>query len=116
MGFVTDSHNIYWIGTDTGRNRMDPEERLWFIEQAFTAYAADPLDDGDLVFADPSDGHQYVWLIRRNGGMHVEVGAREWFVQRPLGARAVTRLHELGFERSPINGDFFRDWPASCPT
>lgn len=44
--------------------------------------------------------------------MYVEVGAREWFVQRPLTARAISRLHELGFARNAVNGDFFRDGVA----
>jgi hypothetical protein len=88
---------------------MDPEERLWFLEQAVVAYFAQPIDRGDLAFGDPSDGHQYVWLIDRNGAVHVEVGARECFAQRPLSAQAVCRLHELGFQRSRISGDFFKE-------
>lgn len=88
---------------------MDPEERLWLLEQAIVAYFADPADRGDLAFADPSDGHQYVWLIDRNGAVYVEVGARESFALRPLTARAVCRLQELGFQRSRISGDFFRE-------
>ncbi len=98
-----------WIGTAGLTYRMDPEERLWFLEQAVAAYFAEPIDRGDLAFADPSDGHQYVWLIDRNGAAHVEVGARESFAQRPLSARAVCRIHELGFQRSRISGDFFKE-------
>ena len=94
---------------------MDPEERLWFLEMAVTAYLADPTDNGDLAFADLSNAHQYVWLLHRKGAVHMEVGAREFSVQHPLAARAVSRLHELEFERRSIDSDFARDGLAANP-
>ena len=49
-----------WIGTDTVRRYMDPEERLWFLEEAVAAYLAEPEPAGDLVRAVLSAGKPVV--------------------------------------------------------
>src|SRR5437588_12517317 len=100
--------HLMWIGTDTVRRYMDPEERLWFLEEAVAAYLAEPEPAGDLVFADLNDGHQWVWLVREGATVRVEVGARELFVNRPLSLEAVGRLAEIGYKSAANSVGFGR--------
>ena len=106
--------NRKWVGPDMCRQNMDPEERLWFFEEAVAAYLAESATDGDLAFADLNDGHQYVLLAREDVTVKAEVGAREWFVNRPLSPQAIWRLGELGYQRDNLAGDFVRYRLPAC--
>jgi hypothetical protein len=104
-----------WIGTNNGRNHMDPEERLWFLELAVAVYVSESPRKGTLAVVDANDSHQYVWLAQRNGTVTAEVGARERYALRPLSPAAVTRLGQLGFERSAFTDAFVRHGLVSDP-
>lgn len=88
---------------------MDPEERLWFLEQAVEAFVTHSTDSEDLAVVDMNDFHQYVWLFKRLGGIEAAVGSRERFCRRPLSPQAVAKVSELGFQQDAVMGDFIRE-------
>jgi hypothetical protein len=109
-------HGVFTIGglarEDVGQGHMDPEERLWLIDEALNRFLVDPEREDFMVLQSSTLPCNYVRFRHNYGELWGEVCSREWDCRycgnRPLSAVARARIGELGY----VDGGEFGNYEA----
>jgi hypothetical protein len=109
-------HGAFTIGglarEDVGQGHMDPEERLWLIDEAVKRFLADPEKEDFMVLQSSTLPCNYVQFRHNYGELWGEVCSREWDCRycgnRPLSAATRASIGELGY----IDGGEFGNYEA----
>ena len=100
------THGVFTAVAGIGRDdvavgRMNPEERLWLIEQATAIFLADPSNDDFMTIQTSTLPCNYVQLRMKGGELWGEVCSRQWDCRycgnRPLDRGQEDGIAHLGF-------------------